>query len=97
LTYQIQYSTLLNLNNYRSDMIEEWCSVECILEHTLCKVTYYLTLECLFFEKSNNYEERMKYKKLTNSQRSRLYQIPNRIFTLLLSPTINKGSVYVCF
>ena len=78
-------------------MIESSGSVECILEHTLCKVTYYPTWECLFFEKSNSYEELMKYKKLTNAQRSILYQIPNRIFTLLLSQTISRGSVYVCF
>ena len=97
MTYQRQDGTLLNLNNYRSDIIESWCSVECILEHTLCKTTYYPTWECLFFEKSNSYEECMKYKKLTNTQRSKLYQIPNRIFTLLLSQTINKGSIYVYF
>ena len=39
----------------------------------------------------------MKYKKLTNAQRSGLNQIPNRRFTLWWSPTINRGSVYVGF
>jgi len=32
----------------------------------------------------------MKYKKLTNAQRSGLNQIPNRRFTLWWSPTINR-------
>jgi hypothetical protein len=39
----------------------------------------------------------MKYKKLTNAQRSGLVQIPNRRFTLWWSPTINRSSVYVGF
>lgn len=33
---------------------------------------------------------RMKFKKLTNAQRSGLNQIPNRRFTLWWSPTINR-------
>ena len=37
----------------------------------------------------------MKYKKLTNAQRSGLNQIPNRRFTLWWSPTINRANVYV--
>lgn len=39
----------------------------------------------------------MKYKKLTNAQRSGLNQIPNRRFTLWWSPTINRANVYVGF
>lgn len=39
----------------------------------------------------------MKYKKLTNAQRSGLSQIPNRRFTLWWSPTINRANVYVGF
>ena len=35
----------------------------------------------------------MKYKKLTNAQRSGLNQIPNRRFTLWWSPTINRANV----
>ena len=37
----------------------------------------------------------MKYKKLTNAQRSGLNQIPNRRFTMWWSPTINRANVYV--
>jgi len=39
----------------------------------------------------------MRYKKLTNAQRSGLNQIPNRRFTLWWSPTINRANVYVGF
>ena len=39
----------------------------------------------------------MKYKKLTNAQRSGLNQILNRRFTLWWSPTINRANVYVGF
>ncbi|KAJ3817017.1 pre-mRNA-processing-splicing factor 8 [Lentinula raphanica] len=39
----------------------------------------------------------MRYKKLTNAQRSGLNQIPNRRFTLWRSPTINRANVYVGF
>ncbi|VDL77604.1 unnamed protein product [Nippostrongylus brasiliensis] len=39
----------------------------------------------------------MKFKKLTNAQRSGLNQIPNRRFTLWWSPTINRANVYVGF
>lgn len=35
----------------------------------------------------------MKWKKLTNAQRSGLNQIPNRRFTLWWSPTINRANV----
>ena len=44
---------------------------------------------------SNNNKNR--YKKLTNAQRSGLNQIPNRRFTLWWSPTINRANVYVGF
>jgi len=48
-------------------------------------------------EKASGFEESMKYKKLTNAQRSGLNQIPNRRFTLWWSPTINRANVYVGF
>ena len=41
----------------------------------------------------SGFEESMKYKKLTNAQRSGLNQIPNRRFTLWWSPTINSTNV----
>ncbi|KAF9160173.1 Pre-mRNA-processing-splicing factor 8 [Actinomortierella ambigua] len=46
---------------------------------------------------NSGFEESMKYKKLTNAQRSGLNQIPNRRFTLWWSPTINRSNVYVGF
>lgn len=46
---------------------------------------------------SPGFEESMKFKKLTNAQRSGLNQIPNRRFTLWWSPTINRANVYVGF
>ena len=39
------------------------------------------------------FEESMKYKKLTNVQKSGLNQIPNRRFTLWWSPTVNSANV----
>ena len=88
---------LWNLNNYRTDMIQALGGVEGILEHTLFKGTYFPTWEGLFWEKASGFEESMKYKKLTNAQRSGLTQIPNRRFTLWWSPTINRANVYVGF
>lgn len=44
-------------------------------------------------EKASGFEESMKWKKLTNAQRSGLNQIPNRRFTLWWSPTINRANV----
>ncbi|CAG8663527.1 28146_t:CDS:10 [Gigaspora margarita] len=85
------------LNNYRSDMIQALGGVEGILEHTLFKGTYFVTWEGLFWEKASGFEESMRYKKLTNAQRSGLNQIPNRRFTLWWSPTINRANVYVGF
>lgn len=86
---------LWNLNNYRTDMIQALGGVEGILEHTLFKGTYFPTWEGLFWEKASGFEESMKFKKLTNAQRSGLNQIPNRRFTLWWSPTINRANVCV--
>lgn len=88
---------LWNLNAYRTDMIQALGGVDAILEHTLFKGTYFPTWEGLFWEKASGFEESMKYKRLTNAQRSGLSQIPNRRFTLWWSPTINRSSVYVGF
>ncbi|ORX49188.1 pre-mRNA-processing-splicing factor 8 [Hesseltinella vesiculosa] len=88
---------LWNLNNYRTDMIQALGGVEGILEHTLFKGTYFTSWLGLFWEKASGFEESMKYKKLTNAQRSGLNQIPNRRFTLWWSPTINRANVYVGF
>ena len=88
---------LWNLNNYRTDVIQHLGGVETILEHTLFKATAFPTWEGLFWEKASGFEESMKYKKLTNAQRSGLNQIPNRRFTLWWSPTINRANVYVGF
>ncbi|KAL1925735.1 uncharacterized protein VTP21DRAFT_618 [Calcarisporiella thermophila] len=96
-TSQRHDGKLWSLNNYRTDMIQALGGVEGILEHTLFKGTYHSTWEGLFWEKSSGFEESMKYKKLTNAQRSGLNQIPNRRFTLWWSPTINRANVYVGF
>lgn len=76
-------------------MIQALGGVEGILEHTLFKGTYFPTWEGLFWEKASGFEESMKFKKLTNAQRSGLNQIPNRRFTLWWSPTINRANVCV--
>jgi len=96
-TNQRHDGKLWNLNNYRTDMIQALGGVEGILEHTLFKGTYFPTWEGLFWEKASGFEESMKFKKLTNAQRSGLNQIPNRRFTLWWSPTINRANVYVGF
>jgi len=96
-THQRHDGKLWNLNNYRTDMTQALGGVEGILEHTLFKGTYFPTWEGLFWEKASGFEESMKYKKLTNAQRSGLNQIPNRRFTLWWSPTINRANVYVGF
>jgi len=96
-THQRHDGKLWNLANYRTDMIQALGGVEGILEHTLFKGTYFATWEGLFWEKASGFEESMKYKKLTNAQRSGLVQIPNRRFTLWWSPTINRANVYVGF
>eukprot|EP00892_Ulva_mutabilis_P008605 jgi/Ulvmu1/6116/UM027_0094.1 len=96
-THQKHDGKLWNFNNYRTDVIQALGGVEGILEHTLFKGTYFPTWEGLFWEKASGFEEQMKYKKLTNAQRSGLVQIPNRRFTLWWSPTINRSSVYVGF
>ena len=70
---------------------------------TLCCACFYASLNFffnsigLFWEKASGFEESMRYKKLTNAQRSGLNQIPNRRFTLWWSPTINRANVYVGF
>lgn len=61
------------------------------------KMLIYRLLFFLHREKASGFEESMKYKKLTNAQRSGLNQIPNRRFTLWWSPTINRANVYVGF
>ena len=96
-THQSHDGRLWNLNNYRTDVIQHLGGVETILEHTLFKATGFPTWEGLFWEKSSGFEEQMRYKKLTNAQRSGLSQIPNRRFTLWWSPTINRANVYVGF
>ena len=96
-THQRHDGKLWNLNNYRTDVIQSLGGVEGILEHTLFKGTAFPTWEGLFWEKASGFEESMKYKKLTNAQRSGLNQIPNRRFTLWWSPTINRANVYVGF
>ncbi|KAK5722763.1 pre-mRNA-splicing factor 8 [Elasticomyces elasticus] len=88
---------LWQLNAYRTDVIQALGGVETILEHTLFRATAFPSWEGLFWEKASGFEESMKYKKLTNAQRSGLNQIPNRRFTLWWSPTINRANVYVGF
>lgn len=66
------------------------------LFHMVIKV-YDMCALTLNREKASGFEESMKYKKLTNAQRSGLNQIPNRRFTLWWSPTINRANVYVGF
>ena len=75
-------------------MIAALGDVEGILEHSLFNGTYFPTCEGL---KASGFEESMRYKKLTNAQRSGLNQIPNHRFTLWWSPTINRANVYVGF
>ncbi|KAK4686129.1 pre-mRNA-processing factor 8, partial [Tremellales sp. Uapishka_1] len=92
-TSQRHDGKLWQLNNYRVDVIAALGGVEGILEHSLFKGTAFPTWE----EKASGFEESMKYKKLTNAQRSGLNQIPNRRFTMWWSPTINRANVYVGF
>ncbi|KAH6975982.1 NUC071 domain-containing protein [Ilyonectria sp. MPI-CAGE-AT-0026] len=96
-TSQRHDGKLWNLNAYRTDVIQALGGVETILEHTLFKATGFPSWEGLFWEKASGFEEAMKFKKLTNAQRSGLNQIPNRRFTLWWSPTINRANVYVGF
>ncbi|CAH6720476.1 pre-mRNA-splicing factor 8 [[Candida] jaroonii] len=88
---------LWNLNAYRTDVIQALGGIETILEHTLFRGTGFDSWEGLFWEKSSGFEDTLKFKKLTNAQRSGLSQIPNRRFTLWWSPTINRANVYVGF
>ncbi|KLU89162.1 pre-mRNA-processing-splicing factor 8 [Magnaporthiopsis poae ATCC 64411] len=96
-TSQRHDGKLWNLNAYRTDVIQALGGVETILEHTLFKATGFASWEGLFWERASGFEESMKFKKLTNAQRSGLNQIPNRRFTLWWSPTINRANVYVGF
>ncbi|KAM0804368.1 NUC071 domain-containing protein [Usnea florida] len=96
-TSQRHDGKLWNLNAYRTDVIQALGGVETILEHTLFKATAFPSWEGLFWEKASGFEESMKFKKLTNAQRSGLNQIPNRRFTLWWSCTINRANVYVGF
>ncbi|KAI6092397.1 pre-mRNA processing splicing factor 8 [Hypoxylon rubiginosum] len=96
-TSQRHDGKLWNLNAYRTDVIQALGGVETILEHTLFKATGFPSWEGLFWERASGFEESMKFKKLTNAQRSGLNQIPNRRFTLWWSPTINRANVYVGF
>ncbi|ORX74619.1 Prp-8-prov protein [Linderina pennispora] len=86
---------LWQLNNYRTDMIQALGGVECILEHSLFRGTYYPTWEGLFWQQQCF--ARGTQRQLTNAQRSGLNQIPNRRFTLWWSPTINRANVYIGF
>lgn len=88
---------LWNLTAYRTDVIQALGGIETILEHTLFRGTGFDSWEGLFWEKSSGFEDTLKFKKLTNAQRSGLSQIPNRRFTLWWSPTINRANVYVGF
>lgn len=88
---------LWNLNAYRTDVIQALGGIETILEHTLFRGTGFDSWEGLFWEKASGFEDSLKFKKLTNAQRSGLSQIPNRRFTLWWSPTINRANVYVGF
>lgn len=88
---------LWNLGAYRTDVIQALGGIETILEHTLFRGTGFDSWEGLFWEKGTGFEDSLKFKKLTNAQRTGLSQIPNRRFTLWWSPTINRANVYVGF
>ena len=96
-TNQRHDGKLHNLNAYRTDVIQALGGVETILDHTLFKGTGFPTWEGLFWERQSGFEESMKFKKLTNAQRSGLNQIPNRRFTLWWSPTLNRSNIYIGF
>ncbi|KAJ2777092.1 pre-mRNA-splicing factor 8 [Coemansia javaensis] len=82
---------LWQLGSYRTDMIQALGGVECILEHSLFRGTYYPTWEGLFWQQQvTSVAGAMGQRQLTNAQRSGLNQIPNRRFTLWWSPTINR-------
>lgn len=96
-TNNLHDGKLWNLNAYRTDVIQALGGIETILEHTLFQGTGFDSWEGLFWEKASGFEDSLKFKKLTNAQRSGLSQIPNRRFTLWWSPTINRANVYVGF
>ncbi|CAM4798150.1 unnamed protein product [Rotaria magnacalcarata] len=92
-THQRHDGKLWNLNNYRTDMTQALGGVEGILEHTLFKG---FVFEILFFDVLT-FSKSIRWKKLTNAQRSDLNQVPNRHFTSWWSPTIDRANVYVGF
>ena len=47
----------LKFAKYRKDMIDALGGIECILEHTLFRATYFKHWEGLFWEKSNAFEK----------------------------------------
>jgi hypothetical protein len=57
---------------YKLDIFLETPSTNTVsnTQHTLFKATYFPTWEGLFWEKASGFEESMKFKKLTNAQRS---------------------------
>ncbi|KAF6168758.1 hypothetical protein GIB67_012156 [Kingdonia uniflora] len=63
------------------------------LNRFYCLLQCFPTWEDLFWEKASGFEESMKFKKLTNAQRSRLNQISNHKFWLWLAPTIGHANV----
>ncbi|KAH8824952.1 NUC071 domain-containing protein [Flagelloscypha sp. PMI_526] len=83
-TSQRHDGKLWQLNNYRVD-------------NTPFQRNLFPHLGRSFLGEASGFEESMRYKKLTNAQRSGLNQIPNRRFTLWWSPTINRANVYVGF
>lgn len=70
------------------------CSLSVIVDNVYSFIENHQPSTFLGFrEKASGFEESMKWKKLTNAQRSGLNQIPNRRFTLWWSPTINRANV----
>ncbi|GMH43997.1 hypothetical protein BSKO_11931 [Bryopsis sp. KO-2023] len=87
-THQRHDGKLLYLNNYRTDnSINRWAVWKEFWSTRCSKGPISL----------GPGRESMKYKKLTNAQRSGLNQIPNRRFTVWWFPTINRANVYVGF
>lgn len=81
--------TLLTLSVLCMFDFRFFCLIVIVLPLKKLKLSQFLD----FREKASGFEESMKWKKLTNAQRSGLNQIPNRRFTLWWSPTINRANV----
>lgn len=81
--------TLLTLSVLCMFDFRFFCLIVIVLPLKKLKLSQFLE----FREKASGFEESMKWKKLTNAQRSGLNQIPNRRFTLWWSPTINRANV----